>query len=274
MISVVVPAHNEAAVLPRLLDALRPGIDEGRLAVVVVANGCDDDTAAVARSAGVDVVELGAGDKIQALNAGDARVTDFPRFYVDGDVVVSAADLELMATDLGGGVEAVAPMLRIDDDRSSRLVRSYHRYWAALPTVRRSLAGRGCFGVSEVGRSRWREFPAVVADDQFVNQMFDPGEVAIADGVASTVTLPATLSDLLARKRRSHRGNLELASAGASGATSRSRWVEVVCTDPGRVVDLPAFLLVTVLVRAAAWRERRAGGASWGADHSSRSGAS
>jgi glycosyltransferase involved in cell wall biosynthesis len=270
MISVVVPAHNEAKVLPRLLDALRPGIDAGVLSVVVVANGCDDDTAGVARSAGVEVVELGAGDKTRALNAGDAESNGFPRFYVDGDVVVSADDLEQMATRLVDGFEAVAPELRLDGQRSGWLLRSYHRYWAALPTVRHSLAGRGCFGLTEAGRSRWEGFPPVVADDQFVNQMFSANEIAIAAGVASTVTLPTSLGALVTRKRRSHRGNLELAEAGPSTATSRVRWIEVLRVEPRRAIDLPAFLVVTMLVRLGAWRDGRAGDPSWGADATSR----
>ena len=74
-----------------------------------MANGCTDDTAAVARAAGVAVIELEPGGKIQALNAGDAASIEFPRFDVDADVVVGADDLEAMAGRLGDGVEAVAP---------------------------------------------------------------------------------------------------------------------------------------------------------------------
>lgn len=272
MISVVVPAHNEAAVLPRLLDALAPGIDADRLAVVVIANGCVDDTADVARAAGpgVTVLEVDAGDKVGALNAGDAASDSFPRFYVDADVVVSASDLDVMAARLVAGVEAVAPSLHLDDRASSWPVRSYHRYWATLPPVRHSLAGRGCFGVTGAGRDRWGEFPPVVADDQFVNQMFDRSEVAIAEDVTSTVTTPTSLRALILRKRRSHRGNLELAADGSDAATSRREWIQVLRTDPRRVIDLPVFLAVTAAVRLSAWRERRTDQASWGSDASSR----
>ena len=269
MISVVIPAHNEATVLPRLLDALRPGIERQRLSVVVVANGCTDDTAAVARAAGVPAVELGAGSKIEALNAGDEASTGFPRFYIDADVVVSAQDLEDMAAVLRPPVLAVAPALALDDRASSLLVRSYHRYWSRLPTVRHSLAGRGCFGVSEAGRSRWESFPDVVADDQFVNQRFAADEVAVVSTVSSTVTVPATLAALVRRKRRSHRGNLELAATGAT-ATSRVGWVGALRAEPGLLVHLPAFLAVTLIVRWSGWRERRSATASWGADETSR----
>lgn len=269
MISVVIPAHNEATVLPRLLEALRPGIEGQRLAVVVVANGCTDDTAAVARAAGVTAVELEAGSKIQALNAGDEVSSGFPRFYIDADVVVTAQDLEAMAAVLSPSVLAVAPALALDDRVSSPLVRSYHRYWSRLPTVRHSLAGRGCFGVTEAGRSRWGRFPDVVADDQFVNQQFAVEEVAVVSTVSSTVTVPATLAALVRRKRRSHRGNLELAETGVA-ATSRVGWVGALRAEPGLLVHLPAFLSVTVIVRWSGWQERRTATASWGADETSR----
>ncbi len=270
MISVVIPAHNEALAIPRLLNALRPGISSDQLSVVVVANGCDDNTADVARAADVTVVEMAEGNKIAALNAGDDASEGFPRFYVDGDVVVTADDLVLMAESLGGDVSAVAPALMLDDSRSGWLLRSYHRYWAALPTVQYSLAGRGCFGLTENGRSRWGRFPEVVADDQFVNQHFDANEVAITDQVSSTVRLPTSLSALVARKQRSHRGNLDLAATGTSNATSRSKWIEVLRSEPRRVIDLPAFLIVTVLVRSTAWRSARGGHREWGSDTTSR----
>ncbi|WP_165351957.1 glycosyltransferase [Salipiger sp. IMCC34102] len=55
---VVIPARNEAALLPAALASLR---QEG-LAALVVANGCTDATAALARAAGVDVIETPALD--------------------------------------------------------------------------------------------------------------------------------------------------------------------------------------------------------------------
>ena len=49
----VVPARNEATRLPRALRALRAqGVD-----ALVVANGCTDATASVARQAGASVIE-------------------------------------------------------------------------------------------------------------------------------------------------------------------------------------------------------------------------
>ncbi len=54
--SVVVPAHNEAASLPATLASLAAQTCDGGYEVIVVDNGSDDDTARIARDAGVRVV--------------------------------------------------------------------------------------------------------------------------------------------------------------------------------------------------------------------------
>ena len=55
-IAVLTPAHNEQQTLAATLDALRPQLAEGDVALVV-ADNCNDRTADVARQRGVEVVE-------------------------------------------------------------------------------------------------------------------------------------------------------------------------------------------------------------------------
>ena len=58
MISVIIPAHNEERVISRLLEALTLGHTPGELEIIVVCNGCSDDTAGVARGFGAPVQVL------------------------------------------------------------------------------------------------------------------------------------------------------------------------------------------------------------------------
>lgn len=271
MISVVVPAHNEGPVIDTLLDALAPGIDAGRLDLVVVANGCSDDTARRARDRGVRVIELERGHKPSALNAGDDVLEAFPRFYIDADVTVTAEGIEELADRLErDGTLAVSPALRMDTSDSSRLVRAYFRIWQRLPSIADSLASRGCMGFSRLGRSRWQSWPDVTADDQWANEQFAPGERVVWDGVESVVAAPADLHHLVERKRRSRRGGIELEHEIQRDVTSNTAWLGVVRQEPRLLASVPAYVLVTVLVRLAASRDRRAGRDDWGADRSSR----
>ena len=84
--SIVIPAHNEEAVLARCLRVLLAGSLPGELDVIVVANACTDRTAEIAREAGVRVLETSTPGKANALRLGDAECVTFPRIYVDADI--------------------------------------------------------------------------------------------------------------------------------------------------------------------------------------------
>ncbi|MEM7229802.1 MAG: glycosyltransferase, partial [Planctomycetota bacterium] len=86
--SVIIPAHNEEAVIARTLRAMLDGARPGELEIIVVCNGCTDHTAAIARTFGddVQVIETEVGNKAIALNLGDETATRFPRFFVDADI--------------------------------------------------------------------------------------------------------------------------------------------------------------------------------------------
>ncbi|MEU9487471.1 glycosyltransferase [Streptomyces decoyicus] len=63
-IAVVIPAHNEEALLPRALAAVNaaarhPALADLRVMTVVAADACVDDTAKVAEAAGASVLHLG-----------------------------------------------------------------------------------------------------------------------------------------------------------------------------------------------------------------------
>src|SRR5580704_6736168 len=91
MTSIVIAAHNEAAVIGRCLDAVLADAAPGEFDVTVVANGCTDDTAQVAAARSrVRVVDLPSAGKVPALNAGDAVAVGYPRIYLDADIVIPA----------------------------------------------------------------------------------------------------------------------------------------------------------------------------------------
>lgn len=92
MFSAVVPAYNEAAVIHRSLEPLSQLAAELDGEVVVVPNGCHDNTAEVAsRFNGVTVLATEKAGKTGALNLGDSRCQSFPRLYMDSTYRLSLA---------------------------------------------------------------------------------------------------------------------------------------------------------------------------------------
>ena len=134
-----------------------PGAERGDLEILVVANGCTDDTAEVATAFGppVQVPTVPVPSKREALTAGNEAATGFPRVYLGADVELGADDIWALARALNTpGVLAVGPAREMDLARSAWPVRWYYDIWARLPGVRDGLFGRGVIAVSEEGCKR------------------------------------------------------------------------------------------------------------------------
>src|SRR3954451_9146536 len=176
--SVIIPAHDEAAVIGDRLRGLVSSLPAGAVELIVVANGCSDDTAAVARGVpGVRVVELSQASKTAALDAGDRAAIRFPRIYLDADIRITGTSLLRLAEALTLDLPLVgSPGVVFDRSGCSWPVRSFFAVFERLPYTRRGLTGLGVYGVSELGRQRFGSFPDVVADDLYVQRLFAPEE--------------------------------------------------------------------------------------------------
>lgn len=213
MISVVIPAYNESTVIARCINSVREGFQPEELEIIVACNGCVDDTADRARALGkeIKVLETPVGNKTLALNMADKEATGWPRFYVDADVELRGGDLRRLTTRLAkGDVHAVAPLPDFNLTGSSYPVRAYFDIHMRLPMYREGIGGSGVYGLSQKGRSRFVEFPAVIADDCFVRLHFQKNERETVFDCSSVVTAPAKLADLLAVNYRSYYGVKEL----------------------------------------------------------------
>ena len=186
LLSVIIPAHNEAGYVGACLDALA-GQDEtaGQVEVIVVANACRDATATVAREREAALVargwrlvvlELAEGGKINALNAGDRAAAGPCRLYLDADIRCDPALLGQLRTALAqpGPVFATG-RLRLAPARSW-ITRRYGDFWVQLPFVRGGAVAAGLYAVNAPGRARWDIFPPVIADDAFARLQFAPDE--------------------------------------------------------------------------------------------------
>jgi hypothetical protein len=221
---VIIPAYNEAAVIKRTLVPLSRAALDGFIELIVVCNGCTDDTADVARSVpGVRVVELQQGSKPAALNAGDEAATLWPRLYLDADIQISVTAVLAVFDRLAqGDVLAARPECRYDVDCAGALVRCYYRARQRIPKHKQAMWGAGVYGLSAKGHQRFGVFPTVTGDDCYIDSQFDSDEKAVVATVPSVVQTPADAKSLLAILRRSHRGTAELSAYG-KGPAARMR---------------------------------------------------
>jgi glycosyltransferase involved in cell wall biosynthesis len=173
--SIVIPAHNEANVIGRLLEILAPLVKSGEIDVHVICNGCNDATYEIASGfAGVKAYEVKEPSRSAALNLGDTVAGDvFPRLYIDADIVLDASAIEKVVACLSEGpVLAAAPTLRVAVDGRPFPVRDFYDVFMRLPWVTEGLVGSGFYGVSREGHARFGEFPDILNDDLFFRSLF------------------------------------------------------------------------------------------------------
>lgn len=274
-VSVVIPAHDEARVIESCLAFVRD-LQPGEAEVVVVANGCTDDTARRARQvAGTRVVELAAGGKPGALNAGDDAATVFPRIYLDADIVLSASTVRRLRDALSGPEPLVAaPTVSFAVQGRPWAVRAFYRAYEQLPYVSEGLVGLGCYALSRAGRARFERFPDLTADDLYVQRSFGPAQRRTLADATFEVATPRSLAALLAVRTRTVYGNTELAAAApadpAFAATAGGTGRALLDLVRRRRLS-PAAAAVYVLVMLEARRRARGRhGGVWHRDASTR----
>jgi glycosyltransferase involved in cell wall biosynthesis len=273
--SVVIPAHDEEAVIGRLLQALGDARD--RLEVIVACNGCTDATASIARQHGAHVVEVSAASKIAALNAADHAAATFPRVYVDADVILTGRAVLAMAEALADpGVLCAAPPLIVDVADRPLAVRAYYAVWCRIPYLRDSHVGSGVYAMSAAGRARFDRFPDVIADDLLGRNLFTRSERAVVATDPFVVQAPRTLRALVRRRIRIDAGNLELAARtdlpALPGAGERvDPWWRAVTGRPWLAPAAVCYAAVNLVARLAARRlTARNGSIDWRRDDTTR----
>jgi glycosyltransferase involved in cell wall biosynthesis len=272
--AVIVPAHNEAAVIGRLLDEIAPLAADG-IDVVIACNGCTDGTVEIARGyPAVHVLELAEPSKVAALNAGDEEATQWPRLYVDADIEVTrGAILATLDRLVQEGVLAARPSFRYDVEGASWVVRAYYRARRRLPSAHRALWGAGVYGLSKLGHDRLGRFPSLVADDLFVDSLFERSEFEIVSTVPVVVRTPRNTRALMAILHRGLSGRAALTEANDGVVdTTRETTRELIASVRGlrSLVDAGVYAALAAAARRHDGRNA-ATISSWERDDSSRS---
>jgi glycosyltransferase involved in cell wall biosynthesis len=275
--SVIIPAHNEAAVIGRCLEALlRDAPADALPEIIVAANGCKDDTVAIARRIApfATLLDLPPGSKVIAMNAANRIATVAPRFFLDADVQCSYAALAATAEALRQpGVLAASPAIDMDLSRSDMWVRAYYRVWMTQPYVTDRLVGSGLFGLSAQGLERMGEIPPTFADDTWVRTRFsyDERRNVAADSAGNpvhfTVSPPRTLRDQIkieARRRIGSEQVLALYPSPHNTRINRPRDLGNALKNGASLIDVGIYLAMkTAALVQYKWNQKRGKAPVW-----------
>lgn len=164
-LSVIVPAHNAAATLPRCLTAIVRSAPAGT-EIIVVDDGSTDDTAALAHDFGATIVQHDhATGPARARNAGVARASAPIVLFVDADVEIAGDAIERVLATFNQHPSPSAVFGSYDDSPAAGTLVSDYRnllhhfvhqqaneastsFWAGLGAIRRS-ALDACGGFDE-----------------------------------------------------------------------------------------------------------------------------
>ncbi len=217
MLSIIIPASNEEAWIGSCLEAVLRSDGPERAEVIIVANGCEDDTVAVANSFRHRIgargwrfvlLDLTEGGKANALNAGDMAAQGTARVYLDADVVVDSALLAQLYQCLSTKAPTYASG-HLKMTAQTAFSRAYARIWAQVPFMAKGVPGAGVFAVNAAGRDRWGDWPAIISDDTFARLQFASRERL---KVQASYEWPVVegFSKLVRVRRRQDRGVVEI----------------------------------------------------------------
>ena len=231
-LAVLVPAHDEAAVIDGLLDSLRRvDYPKERLRVLFVADHCTDDTAARIRAGGYECLERQEGDrgKTPALRDGTAWLRQHAWDALDGvaffdaDNLVHPGFFQAAAGYLAAGhavVQGRVGMHNWDETLFTRVTHVSGVVENRFKELAHSQAGSTChlrghgmlFRKDVLERLGWQS-SALVEDQEMLVRLVLAGERAVwAEGARVDSILPSSTQAAAAQRRRWAGGHAAIAS--------------------------------------------------------------
>ena len=222
----IIPAHDEATLIGNCLTSLlasEPLPDGWRADVLVVANGCTDNTAAIAlgfrdraaaRGWNLTVIDEPEGGKLKALNIAEKAARGDVLVYLDADVTLDPPLIRQLAVALDRDEPGYASGRPDVVAAPSWLTGHYARFWASLPFAQTGVPGFGVFAMNAAGRARWGQWPDIISDDTFARLNFAPGERTRV-GAAYRWPMVEGFANLVRVRRRQNDGVGEIATCFA-----------------------------------------------------------
>ena len=255
--TVIIPAFNEEAVIERTLDVLLGDAESVEFEVIVVCNGCNDDTAASVRSKfpRVTVVEIEEASKTAAINTGISTASAGPVLLLDADIELDTRSARAMiAAVIRPGIDAAIGHMSVDTEGADWIVRAFYRVWMEHPYLRNGKFA-AAIALSPTGRIRIGTLPAVTADDTYLRRIIPTDRVAVERSVSFRVRAPRTIRSLLQVRSRSYRGNRQLSNYAQTNEQPREArgLLFNLSLKPVLWLYVPIYLAVTLSARGLSY---------------------
>jgi cellulose synthase/poly-beta-1,6-N-acetylglucosamine synthase-like glycosyltransferase len=265
---VVVPAHDEEAVIGEALVSLKEALGE-HMRILVVADNCEDSTARRARSAGVEVIErtdLNRRGKGYALaHAAEYLRSDPPSVLVvmDADCRIDAASLSALVgcASRSGRPSQAINLLRPDRKASALLQLSTFGFLLKNLVRQRGLqrlanrahlTGTGMAIPYEIFRASDRVHSSIVEDLALGLELAEAGRAPMLVTGANVWSDPSTEAGTLTQRRRWEGGFLATALRQAPREIRRG----ILGGEPGSILSgldlmIPPLALFAIVNLAA-----------------------
>lgn len=265
---VVVPAHDEEAVIGEALVLLKEALGE-HMRILVVADNCEDSTARRARSAGVEVIErtdLNRRGKGYALaHAAEYLRSDPPSVLVvmDADCRIDAASLSALVgcASRSGRPSQAINLLRPDRKASALLQLSTFGFMLKNLVRQRGLqrlanrahlTGTGMAIPYEIFRASDRVHSSIVEDLALGLELAEAGRAPMLVTGANVWSDPSTEAGTLTQRRRWEGGFLATALRQAPREIRRG----ILGGEPGSILSgldlmIPPLALFAIVNLAA-----------------------
>jgi len=252
--TIVIPAFNEAAVIARTLENLIDGARDNEFEIILVCNGCSDDTAAIAAAVcpEVHIIELQNPSKTKALNAGMQASRCHQVVFLDADIVTGPEAVRTLLHRLSwSGAYLAYGTAKFQVDACSWAVKAFYQAWQQNPYFDDRKMG-GFFALSKSGRNFLGAIPETTNDDEFIRRQLSRSSTW-AENATYHVEAPRTLRDLIKVRSRIYRGNAELES-GVSALGKNRRKINAM-SFVRRLIKQPVYwpgAVIFALTAAAA----------------------
>ena len=187
MLSFVIPAHNEEALVAETVRAIRSAAVAYPHEIIVVDDGSTDRTPAAASAEGARVVPVKVRHIAAARNAGAAAATGETLVFVDADTLVTREVVDGVVQAVGAGAIGGGSLVKLDRP-VGRSIRAWVATFAWLSRTFR-IAG-GCFlfssreGFNTIGG--FDETYFVAEDIAFCRALRRYGRVVIVEHAVTT----------------------------------------------------------------------------------------